>query len=208
MKKILIVFLMSLVAMVAAGQEADTLSINEVTVVSFYRNSIDTGSVIEKDDLISDNYGQEPSHLFTEMPSIFSLSDNGTDFGYGYFRIRGLDQTRINVTLDGCPWNEAEDFGTYFANSPDIMSSLKSIKAERGSSTSYNGVAGSAGGINMESVDLYDRSRAYAYLGAGSYNTYKASIVYNMLPRDGLRLHVKATHQQTDGFREFGFNKS
>lgn len=111
MKKILIVFLMSLVAMVAAGQEADTLSINEVTVVSFYRNSIDTGSVIEKDDLISDNYGQEPSHLFTEMPSTFSLSDNGTDFGYGYFRIRGLDQTRINVTLDGCPWNEAEDFG-------------------------------------------------------------------------------------------------
>ena len=58
MKKILIVFLMSLVAMVATGQEVDTLSINEVTVVSFYRNSIDTGSVIEKDDLISDNYGQ------------------------------------------------------------------------------------------------------------------------------------------------------
>ena len=161
MKKILIVFLMSLIAMTAIGQEVDTLSIDEVTVVSFYRNSIDTGSIIEKDDLISDNYGQEPSHLFTEMPSIFSLSDNGTDFGYGYFRIRGLDQTRINVTLDGCPWNEAEDFGTYFANSPDLMSSLKSIKVERGSSSSYNGVAGSAGGINMESVDLYDRSRSY-----------------------------------------------
>ena len=110
MKKFLIVFLMCLIAMTATGQEVDTLSINEVTVVSFYRNSIDTGSIIEKDDLISDNYGQEPSHLFTEMPSIFSLSDNGTDFGYGYFRIRGLDQTRINVTLVGCPWNEAEDF--------------------------------------------------------------------------------------------------
>ena len=195
MKKFLIVFLLSLVAMATTGQEVDTLSINEVTVVSFYRNSIDTGSIIEKDDLISDNYGQEPSHLFTEMPSIFSLSDNGTDFGYGYFRIRGLDQTRINVTLDGCPWNEAEDFGTYFANSPDLMSSLQSIKVERGSSTSYNGVAGSAGGINMESVDLYDLSRSYAYLGAGSYNTYKASLVYNMLPRNGWGLHVKATHQ-------------
>ena len=208
MKKILIVFLLSLAAIAAMGQGVDTLSINEVTVVSFYRNSINTGSVIDKDDLISSNYGQEPSHLFTEMPSIFSLSDNGTDFGYGYFRIRGLDQTRINVTLDGCPWNEAEDFGTYFANSPDLMSSLKSIKVERGSSSSYNGVAGSAGGINMESVDLYDLSRSYAYLGAGSYNTYKASLVYNMLPCNGWGLHVKATHQQTDGFREFGFNSS
>ena len=128
--KILFLLSIILVSSLCYGQSLDTLSINEITVVSFYRNSINNGSVIEEKDLISNNYGQEPSHYFAEMPSVFSFSDNGTDFGYGYFRIRGLDQTRVNVTIDGCPWNEAEDFGTYFANSPDLMSSLKSIKLE------------------------------------------------------------------------------
>lgn len=207
MRKFLVTFIFALLYVMANAQ-VDTLSINEITVVSFYRNSVDAGSVVEKDDLVRDNYGQEPSHLFAEMPSIISLSDNGTDFGYGYFRIRGLDQTRVNVTMDGCPWNEAEDFGSYFANSPDLMSSMKSIKVERGGSSSNNGIAGSAGGINMESIDIFDWSRSYATLSAGSYNSYKGTVVYNMLPSDGWGLHIKGTHQQTDGYREFGFNKS
>ena len=186
MRKFLVTFIFTLLYVMANAQ-VDTLSINEITVVSFYRNSVDAGSVVEKDDLVRDNYGQEPSHLFAEMPSIISLSDNGTDFGYGYFRIRGLDQTRVNVTMDGCPWNEAEDFGSYFANSPDLMSSMKSIKVERGGSSSNNGIAGSAGGINMESIDIFDWSRSYATLSAGSYNSYKGTVVYNMLPSDGAR---------------------
>ena len=77
------------------------------------------------------------------------MDDNGTEFGYGYFRIRGLDQTRINVTMDGMPWNESEDYGTYFANSPDLMSSMHSIKVERGSSATNNGRASSGGSINL-----------------------------------------------------------
>ena len=196
------------IALSVYSQSLDTLQINEVTVVSFYRNAIDAGTVIEEDKLIEENYGQEPSHLFSKMPSIYAYNDSGTDFGYGYFRIRGLDQTRVNVTLDGCPWNEAEDFGTYFANSPDIMSSLNSIKIERGGSSTNNGIAGSAGGINMESIDLYRDNLSYAYLGGGNYGRVKASLVYNM-PTDGKwGLHIKATHQQTDGFKHNSFNKS
>lgn len=208
MRKFLFLLSVILINSLCYGQSLDTLSINEITIVSFYRNSINNGSVIEEKDLISNNYGQEPSHYFAEMPSVFSFSDNGTDFGYGYFRIRGLDQTRVNVTIDGCPWNEAEDFGTYFANSPDLMSSLKSIKLERGSSSAYNGIAGSAGGINMESVDIFKLSDSYINLGVGSFNTFKTSIIYNMAPKNNWGLHVKATHQETDGFREYGFNDS
>ena len=88
-----------------------THNLDELTVTSFYRTATTLGSVVDSKSLIKANYGQEPSWLFAKMPSIFAFSDNGTDFGYGYFRIRGLDQTRINVTLDGMPWNEAEDFG-------------------------------------------------------------------------------------------------
>lgn len=186
-----------------------TINLNEVSVTSLYRNNVNTGYLITHDKLVSDNHGQEPSHVFSFMPNIFSMSDNGTEFGYGYFRIRGLDQTRINVTLDGMPWNEAEDYGTYFANSPDLMSSLHSIKVERGTSSSNNGTASSGGSINLESIDLLKDTISYAYVGGGSYKTYKTSIIYNSgLFKNHHALHVKATQQQTDGFKDNSFNNS
>ena len=143
-------------------------SIDEVSVVSFFNGNNKT-TEYKKDELTQLNYGQEPSNLFAKMPSIISLNDNGTEFGYGYFRIRGLDQTRINVMLDGCPWNEAEDFGTYFANSPDLMTSMENISVQRGTSSTNNGVAGSAGNINMESINIWNDIESYAHFGFGSY---------------------------------------
>ena len=208
MKKILFMFFALFVVFTANAQLTDSITLDEVSVVSFYRNSGDIGGVVNEKKLLEDNYGQDPAHMFTKMPSIFSLSDNGTDFGYGYFRIRGLDQTRINVTVDGCPWNEAEDFGSYFANSPDLMSSMKSIKVERGGNSSNNGIAGSAGGINMESVDIFKPNKSFVNVGVGTYDTYKGSVVYNMEPTNNWGLHIKATHQQTDGYRDNSFNNS
>ena len=185
------------------------VNLNEVTVSGLFRNSVNVGYLIPHKTLITENHGQEPSHLFANLPNIFSMNDNGTDFGYGYFRIRGLDQTRINVTLDGMPWNEAEDYGTYFANSPDLMSSLHSIKVERGTSSTNNGTASSGGSINIESINLLEDTTSYAYVGAGSWNTYKTSIIYNSGLFDKHHaIHVKATQQQTDGFKDYGFNNS
>ena len=187
----------------------DSVNLNEVTVTSLYRNNVNVGYLINNQTLISENYGQEPSHLFASMPNIFSMNDNGTEFGYGYFRIRGLDQTRINVTLDGMPWNESEDYGTYFANSPDLMSSMHSIKVERGTNSMNNGTASSGGSINLESVDLLNDTTSYAYVGGGSFKTYKTSLIYNSGLFGGHHaFHVKATQQQTDGFKDYGFNNS
>ena len=214
MKKILYLFIALLMSTVINAENFEstadtTINLNEVSVTSLYRNNVNTGYLITHDKLVSDNHGQEPSHLFSFMPNIFSMSDNGTEFGYGYFRIRGLDQTRINVTLDGMPWNEAEDYGTYFANSPDLMSSLHSIKVERGTSSSNNGTASSGGSINLESIDLLKDTVSYAYVGAGSYKTYKTSAIYNSgLFKKHHALHVKATQQQTDGFKDNSFNNS
>ena len=182
-------------------------SIDEVSVTSFFHGN-EKLTEYSTEDLIQNNYGQEPSNLFSKLPSVISLNDNGTEFGYGYFRIRGLDQTRINVMLDGCPWNEAEDFGSYFANSPDLMSSMESVNVQRGTSSNNNGVAGSAGSINLESVNIWNENQSYVQLGAGSYNSFKSSIIYNMTPRNGWGLHIKATHQQTDGYRDYGYNNS
>ena len=187
----------------------DSINISEITVTSLYRNNVNVGYLLDSKTLLSENYGQEPSNLFAKMPNVFAMNDNGTEFGYGYFRIRGLDQTRINVTLDGMPWNESEDYGTYFANSPDLMSSMYSIKVERGSSATNNGSASSGGSINLESIDLLSDNQSYAYVGGGSFNTYKTSLVWNSgLLGQHHAFHVKATQQQTDGFKDNSFNNS
>lgn len=211
MKKIIVFVFMVFMTMPIFANEVDTTrvySIDSVSVVSFYRNTVNIGSLISHSDLVSENYGQEPSHLFRKMPGIFSMNDNGTEFGYGYFRIRGLDQTRINVTLDGMPWNEAEDYGTYFANSPDLLSSIHTVKVERGTSSTNNGTASSGGSINLESIDLLKDTESYGYVGAGSFNTYKTSVVYNSGLFGKSAIHVKATQQQTDGYRDWSFNNS
>ncbi len=198
-------------AIAANTNPTDTtiVSLDEIVVSSFYSNSTTVSSVVKITDIVRTNYGQEPSNIFSKMPSIISLNDNGTEFGYGYYRIRGLDQTRINVSLDGCPWNEAEDYGSYFANSPDLLSSMQTVRVERGAGSSYNGIAGVAGGIMLESINIFNpTNESYAYISGGSYWSHKGTVVYNMYPQNGWGLHVKATHQYTNGFRNYGFNSS
>ena len=213
MKKLLWIMCAMLVGMSAYASETnDTIinkSLDEFTVTSFYRSSTPIlGSTLNSQSLISANYGQEPSWLLANMPSIFAFSDNGTDFGYGYFRIRGLDQTRINVTLDGMPWNEAEDFGCYFANSPDILADAGSVEVGRGTSTYNPGTASYGGSVNINSVDLKKDTESYAMFGGGSFASFKSSVNINTGLMGKWAMHVRATMSETDGYREHSSNKS
>lgn len=207
MKKWLFTLSLTFIATVMVAQ-SDSINLDEVVITSMYKTHINGGGELKSAEISKLNYGQEPSNMFTKMPSVISLNDNGTEFGYGYFRIRGLDQTRINVSLDGCPWNEAEDFGSYFANSPDLLSSMSSVSVERGSSSMYNGIAGVAGGILLESVNLYKDTTSHVSLSTGSFDTYRGSVVYNMGNKNGWGLHIKATHQETAGYRDNSHNRS
>lgn len=211
MRKFIFTLICSFISFTVFSQESDTtlVALDEIVVSSFYQSSSVSSAVVTIKDIAQSNYGQEPSHVFSKMPSIISLNDNGTEFGYGYYRIRGLDQTRINVSLDGCPWNEAEDYGSYFANSPDLLSSMQTVRVERGTASSYNGIAGVAGGIMLESINIFNPlNESYAYVSSGSYASHKGTVVYNMNPYKGWGLHVKATHQYTNGYRDYGFNSS
>ena len=211
MKKILIFLIGILFSVQAFSQVNDTiknLTLDEVTVTSMYRSNTTDMDELKADVIKHINVGQEPSHMFKTMPSIYARSDNGTEFGYGYYYIRGLDQTRINVTLDGMPWNEGEDFGTYFANSPDLMASMHSAKVERGTSSKTNGVSAAAGNVNLESVNLRQDTISYVQGMYGGDDTYKAIVVYNMVLKKGFGLHLKATTSHTDGYRRNSWNNS
>ena len=115
MNKFIYTLFFTFICAISFAQELDTtmISLDEVVISSFYQSSSTSSQVVSSQKIDKINFGQEPSNVFSKMPSIISLNDNGTEYGYGYYRIRGLDQTRINVSLDGCPWNEAEDYGSY-----------------------------------------------------------------------------------------------
>ena len=90
---------------------------------------------ISKEEIAKNNLGQDIPFLLNQTPSVVVNSDAGNGVGYTAIRIRGTDATRINVTLNGIPYNDAESMGTYFVDLPDFASSVNSIQVQRGVGT-------------------------------------------------------------------------
>jgi iron complex outermembrane receptor protein len=152
--------------------------------------------------------GQEPSFLLTETPSITNYSDAGSSQGYSYFRMRGIDQTRINITLDGVPLNEPEDQGAYFSNLPDLFNSVSQIQLQRGVSTSKNGMASYAGSIQLFSPDLTDSSGLVGGIGWGSFNSMRVFGEYKSGLKNKKAIYLRASHIQSDGYKYHSDNNS
>ncbi|MBK8846124.1 MAG: TonB-dependent receptor [Bacteroidetes bacterium] len=159
-------------------------------------------------DLKTKSTGQEPSFLLSETPSITNYSDAGNSQGYSYFRFRGIDQTRINMTLDGVPLNEPEDQGAYFSNYPDIFNSVSKIQIQRGVGTSKNGVGSYGGSVQIFSPNLYDSTKTTFGLGYGSFNSLRAFGEYNSGVKNRKALYVRASQIYSDGYKYNSSNNS
>jgi outer membrane receptor protein involved in Fe transport len=119
----------------------DTL---ETVVVKAVRSTLATPaaqSTITRDDIRKTFTGQDAPNYLNTMPSMTSYSDAGGYSGYSYLRLRGIDQTRINITLDGVPLNDPEDQVLYFSNVPDFLNSIQSVQVQRGVGSSTFGTA-------------------------------------------------------------------
>ncbi|HEY5088181.1 MAG TPA: TonB-dependent receptor [Gemmatimonadaceae bacterium] len=149
-------------------------------------------------------FGQDiPLVLQGTTPSLTSYAETGNYWGYSYIRLRGLDQSRINITLDGIPLNDPEDQVLYFADFPDLANSLQSVQVQRGVGTSSNGTAAYAGSINMETMSLAGVPRGgTTQLQDGSFGSRRASVDYNtgQLP-DHLAFYGRVSALHTDGYR-------
>lgn len=163
---------------------------------------------IDKKTLQEKNIGQEPSFLLSETPAITVYSDAGNQQGYSYYRLRGMDQTRINTTLDGMPLNEPEDQGAYFSNYPDILNSVSRIQLQRGVGTSKNGAASYAGSVQLFSPNLSDTASRTLGVGYGSYNSFRVFGEYNSGIKNRKALYVRASEVYTDGYKRHAFNNS
>jgi len=157
---------------------------------------------LDRRDIERLSTGQEMPFLLQEVPSITQYSDSGSSTGYSYIFLRGIPQTRMNVTLDGVPLNEPEDSAFYFANFGDFANALESLQVQRGVGTSTVGAASFAGSINFASIDLRDEASADVRVGGGSFGTSRVSAAaHSGRLGGGVKLYGQAAFQDTDGFR-------
>src|SRR5690606_16663765 len=112
-------------------------------------------------------------YLLNQTPSLVSTSDAGAGIGYTGLRIRGSDASRINVTINGIPINDAESHGVFWVNMPDLATSTESIQIQRGVGTSTNGAAAFGASINMQTTTLDSNPHGELAIAFGSFNTFK-----------------------------------
>jgi len=154
------------------------LSLREVPVVAT-RAGESSGmarTLVDKKDLEALNTGQDLPYLLQLTPSAVTTSDAGNGIGYTGIRIRGSDPTRINVTVNGIPLNDAESQLVYWVNMPDFASSVENIEVTRGAGSSTNGAGAFGASVNILTQDLRNESYASVTTGAGSFNTLRNNI--------------------------------
>ena len=133
---------------------------------------------IEKPEIEKNNLGQDLPYLLNLTPSVVATSDGGTGVGYTSLRIRGSDATRVNVTINGIPVNDAESHQVYWVDLPDISSSVENIQIQRGLGSSTNGTGAFGGSINILSTKLNAEPFAELNSTAGSFNTIKNTLLF------------------------------
>jgi len=149
-------------------------------------------------------FGQDvPLLLQGAAPSLTSYAETGNYWGYSYIRLRGIDQSRINLTLDGIPLNDPEDQVLYFADFPDLANSLGSVQVQRGVGTSSNGTAAYAGSINMETLPLSAAPRrTEIQLEGGAFGSRRGSVEYQSgLTPDRFAIYARLSDLRTVGYR-------
>lgn len=158
---------------------------------------------LDAEEIEALNYGQDMPFLLTRTPSMTSYSDSGTGNNYSYFSLRGISQTRINMTLDGAPLNDPAEHALFFSNFTDFASSIDSIQIQRGVGTSTVGSPSYGGSINFASVQLAAEPEATARIGFGSYGTQRASAGYQSGFLDnGLAFYGRVSFNDSDGYRD------
>ena len=162
-------------------------------------------TTINKKGLDKVYVGQDAPFVLEKIaPSIISYSEAGTNFSnYGQFRLRGIDQTRVNITLNGAPLNDMIDQGVFFSNFTDLTNNVESVQIQRGVGTSANGTASFAGSVGFESTSISQEDpSAQVELVGGSFNTYRASAsVSSGIMDNKWAFSTRFTTATSDGYR-------
>lgn len=160
-----------------------------------------TKNNLSKKEIEKANLGQDLPFVLNQLPSVIVNADAGNGVGYTGIRIRGTDATRINVTLNGIPYNDAESQGTFFVDLPDFVSSVNSIQVQRGVGTSSNGAGAFGATINMTTNEFVEKPYAESNNSYGSFNTWKNTVKAGTGLIDGhLTVDARLSVLHSDGY--------
>ncbi len=154
---------------------------------------------IQSKQIATQNSAVDLPLLLKYQPSITTTTDAGNGVGYSGIRIRGTDATRINVTLNGIPMNDAESQGVWWVNTPDLASGLNNIQITRGVGSSTNGAASFGGTVSLETIDPANEL-SKAEIAYGSFNTLRTTFSANTASTNGLSGGVRISNVQSDGY--------
>jgi iron complex outermembrane receptor protein len=196
----------SLFSFLSFSQVKDTTSVNKLdeVLVSAIRVTTKTPvsfSNLDKEDIKFRNLGQDIPILMNYLPSVVTTSDAGNGVGYTGIRVRGSDATRVNVTINGIPYNDSESHGTYWVNMPDFASSLESLQLQRGVGTSTNGAGAFGASLNMLTDSYSKESNGEISNSFGSFNTRKHTVKFSTgLIDDHFELAGRVSALKSDGY--------
>lgn len=165
-------------------------------------------SNVSSEEIKKQNLGQDLPYALNSIPSVVINSDAGNGVGYTGIRIRGTDGTRINVTINGVPVNDAESQGTFLVNMPDLLSSTNNIQVQRGVGTSANGAGAFGASVNMQTNQLNDKAYAQLNNSIGSFNTIKNTVIAGTgLINNHFTFDARASRILSDGYIDRAFSK-
>ncbi|MFN8243587.1 MAG: TonB-dependent receptor [Ferruginibacter sp.] len=153
-------------------QPVEVLAIKAAEKAPFAKNNIN------KADISRNNLGQDLPFVINQLPAVVVNADAGNGVGYTGIRIRGTDASRINVTINGIPYNDAESQGTFFVDLPDFSSSVNTIQVQRGVGTSTNGAGAFGATINLSTNEVNRRSYLQLNNSYGSFDTWKNNLQF------------------------------
>jgi iron complex outermembrane recepter protein len=166
-----------------------------------------TFTQVSREELQKQNLGQDIPFLLNFTPSVVVTSDAGAGVGYTGLRIRGSDATRINVTVNGIPMNDAESHGTFWVNTPDLASSVDNIQIQRGVGTSTNGAAAFGASLNIQTERLNPEPYGEVQLGAGSFNTQRYTLKAGTgLLKNHFAIDARLSKISSDGYIDRSFS--
>ena len=158
-------------------------------------------SNLGKKEIATRNLGQDIPILMNYMPSVVTTSDAGNGVGYTGIRVRGSDATRVNVTINGIPYNDSESHGTFWVNMPDFASSVESLQLQRGVGTSTNGAGAFGASLNMLTDSYSKESSGEISNSFGSFNTRKSTIKFSTgLMNDGFEIAGRLSDLNSHGY--------
>ncbi|MBO0321296.1 TonB-dependent receptor [Muricauda sp. CAU 1633] len=160
-----------------------------------------TFSNLDQEEIAPRNLGQDVPILMNFLPAVVTTSDAGAGVGYTGIRVRGSDATRVNVTINGVPYNDAESQGTFWVNMPDFASSTQSLQLQRGVGTSTNGAAAFGASLNLLTDAFSEEAYARISSSVGSFNTLRNNIKFSTgILSDHFEISGRLSRITSDGY--------